>query len=147
MLDELVGELPAPALTANMQLPDSFRDSYSRFSLYPCNLIDTGYYQSTLDTYRDQLREDGGQLFIGDTQLADVDLPVWDTIPPRTRAAEPGGPDVLDKWHIRDESELKDFLSDESTLTSESSSYTGELATRRDPKCRYMSVHLFPEKV
>ncbi|KAJ9602689.1 hypothetical protein H2200_012883 [Cladophialophora chaetospira] len=116
-----------------MHLPDSFKTSYSRFSSYPRNLIDTGYYHSTLETYREQLEEDAGGLFIDNSQVAITDLPVWDVIIPT------GGPDVLDKWHVRDEADLKDFLSDESTLAAATgAAYTGELATRPDPKCRYI---------
>ena len=123
-----------------MQIPDSFKDSYSRFPSYPCNLIDTGYYHSTLETYRDRLEQDAGQLFIPETQINDTKLPVWDAVLPTRQPAQPGAPDILDKWYILDEIDLKDFLSDESTLTAASASYTGQLATRRDPKCRYMLV-------
>jgi hypothetical protein len=125
-----------------MHIPDSFKNSYSKFPLYPCNLIDTGYYHSTLETYRDQLAEDAGRLFIDDSQVDDIDLPVWDVVlpgqnPPPSQV-QPGAPEVLDKWHIYDETDLKKFLSDESAFTAASSVYTGELATRSDPKCRYM---------
>ena len=121
-----------------MHLPDSFKTSYSRFSSYPRNLIDTGYYHSTLETYREQLEEDAGGLFINDNQVTDIDVPLWDVVQPAVQQAQPGGPDVLEKWHIYDEADLKYFLSDESTLTATSGAYTGELATRPDPKCRYM---------
>ncbi|KIW73674.1 hypothetical protein PV04_01772 [Phialophora macrospora] len=126
-----------------MHVPDSFKNSYARFPLYPCNLVDTGYYHSTLETYREQLEDDTGGLFIGDSQVAHIDLPVWDAvlpgqITPATPPVQPGAPDVLDKWHICDDTGLKDFLSDESTLTAASPVYTGEVATRPDPKCRYI---------
>jgi hypothetical protein len=135
-----------------MPAPDSFNQSYSRFPVYPCNLIDTGYYHSTLETYRTQLEEDAGGLFIDDSQVTDIDLPVWDAILPSQGApaiqqVQPGAPDVLDKWHVCDEDDLKDFLSDQSTLTAASSVYTGELATRPDPKCRYMCVHPRREEI
>ena len=122
-----------------MHIPDSFSTSYSKFPLYPCNLIDTGYYHSTLETYRDQLVKDAGGLFIDDSQVDDIDLPVWDVVlpdpNPSPNQVQQG---ALDKWHIYDETDLKKFLSDESTLTAASPVYTGELATRSDPECRYM---------
>ncbi|KAK5456971.1 hypothetical protein LTS15_004751 [Exophiala xenobiotica] len=127
-----------------MHVPDSFKDSYSKFPLYPCNLIDTGYYHSTLETYREQLEEDAGGLFIDENQVAETDLPVWDVILPGQAApaipqVQPDAPKVLDKWHILDEVELQEILSDGSTLTAASPDYTGELATRPDSKCRYMT--------
>lgn len=129
-----------------MHVPDSFKSSYSKFTLYPCNLIDTGYYHSTLENYRQKLKEDAGGLFIDDSNVVDITLPVWDAIVPTQAVSapqnvQPDAPQVLDKWYIRDDDDLMDFLSDQSTLTAASSTYTGELATRPDSRCRYMLVH------
>lgn len=121
-----------------MRLPDSFKNSYSRFSSYPRNLIDTGYYHSTLETYREELEEDAGGLFNDNNRNATTDVPLWDVVLPPTQQVHLRGPDVLEKWHVCDETDLKDFLSDKSTLTATNIVYTGELATRADPKCRYM---------
>lgn len=123
-----------------MDVPDAFKTSYSKFPSYPCNLIDTGYYHSTLENYRQRLVEDAGGLFIDDSQVADILLPVWDAIAPGQVGAanpqvQPDAPQILDKWYIRDEEDLKDFLSDQSTLTAASPSYIGNLATCPDPKC------------
>ncbi|KAK5062483.1 hypothetical protein LTR84_004555 [Exophiala bonariae] len=132
-----------------MHVPDSFKSSYSNFALYPCNLIDTGYYHSTLENYRQQLKEDAGGLFIDECDADDIRLPVWDVILPTPavpagQQVHPGAPKVLDKWYIRDEDELMEFLSDRSALTAASPIYTGELATRPDERCRYVYYQIMP---
>ncbi|RMZ80814.1 hypothetical protein DV737_g2807, partial [Chaetothyriales sp. CBS 132003] len=57
---------------------------------------------------------------------------------------QPDAAQVLNKWRIYDETELKDLLSDKSTLTATNPVYTGEIATRPDPKCRYIYYQVMP---
>lgn len=114
-----------------MQLPIFFKDSYINFPTYPCNLLDTGCYQSALSNYKLDLDQDVDKLFAEDVPNADIDFELWDVKPACAGWS---------RWRVNSDAKVKELLGDKSTLNATSSQPAGDVATKKDPPCRIVYV-------
>ncbi|KAL9609994.1 MAG: hypothetical protein Q9167_005267 [Letrouitia subvulpina] len=104
-----------------LQLPAAFANSYQEFASYPENVVHKSTYIGGLRRYRIRLDEVQSKLFT--PKDANINVPFRDL--------QHSG-DAFHRQKIRDDNELKVWLGDESA------SDPGKLATKRDPKCRFM---------
>ncbi|KFY80124.1 hypothetical protein V499_01013 [Pseudogymnoascus sp. VKM F-103] len=106
-------------------LPDSFKLSYEDFESYPHNLIYRTACTAVLKAYESRLKEASSALFIGEDGedgAADIPFP-------------------FERRNIFNDSKLKDWIGDQSSIDPLVATLTGELATKSDPKCRFIFIH------
>ncbi|ERF69788.1 hypothetical protein EPUS_07044 [Endocarpon pusillum Z07020] len=112
---------------AHLQLSQAFEQSYKSFEAYPCNLVYQPSYLGVLKAYRDRLNNAAAKLFTANN--GEVYIPFRDLLP---------NEQAFEKRNIFDDEALKDWIGDRSTVDSLTSTPVGDLATRRDPKCRFV---------
>jgi hypothetical protein len=125
-----------------LQLSDDFIKSYTEFNSFPLNLVHKATYFGAQQAYVDRLNDTSSRLF---TQRDDVEVPFRDLLPSgQSKVAQfCGRPKFLlsagfVKRYIIDDNKLKDWLGDNSVVGPNTQTTSGELATKADPKCRFM---------
>ncbi|KFY09750.1 hypothetical protein V492_05364 [Pseudogymnoascus sp. VKM F-4246] len=103
-------------------LPEPFKVSYEDFQSYPNNLIYKPTCEKILEEYKRRLDEASSRLFIGEDEDAYV-------------------PFHMEKCNIFTDSELKNWIGDQSSIDPLTAMRTGALATKTDPKCRFIFIH------
>jgi hypothetical protein len=125
-----------------LQIPSAFRDSYDKFDAYPTNILLKTTYPLALKAHAVRLGNLKSRLFhktqcfvpfhdftgIGMLSPLVLGLPLM----------SPGPNAGIHVKNIANDSELKEWLGDYSRSTPH-----GGIATKPDPKCRYMYVGNF----
>lgn len=122
-----------------------FQLSYEEFEDYPHNLIYRPSCTAISKAYKarlDELDVASLKLFIEDDEVADV--PFRDFIGPGKLSRCPPKTYVLtsrvafERRNIFNDSKLKDWIGDKSSTDPLETTDPAELATKPDPKCRFM---------
>lgn len=126
-------------------LPDTFKLSYEDFESYPHNLIYRTSCTAVLKAYQSRLKEASSALFIGeDGEDGAADIPFRDFrgrgkfshLYLKFSVLTPCA--AFERRNIFNDSKLKDWIGDQSSIDPLVTTLTGELATKSDPKCRFM---------
>lgn len=117
-------------MAAPLQLPRDFEKSYEDFLSYPCNLVCKTSYLGTLKTYKARLQDASTTLFNKPNGKMHVPFRDWNATS-----------QMFDKQNILSDVKLKEWLGDQSVVDPLTSSRVGPLATRRDPKCRFIFIY------
>ena len=137
---------------ASLQLPHSFEQSYENFESYPCNLIHKTQYPGELNSYKQRLDDTASKLCKQNEK--DVAVPFRDFSISQNIRTRQGNylhyylmipvliSSAVEKRNVFNDSGLKSWLGDTSALDPLASRRTGALATKPDPRCRFMFVHL-----
>ena len=127
-----------------MNLTPEFAKSYKTFESYPTQLVYSASYPSALQAIQSRLAEAESNLLHKDDDKNHI--PFLDLEPngglcyssrqntayPLTFLALPS------KQNILSDIALKEWLGDRSIVDPQTSNVTGHLATKKDPKCRFM---------
>jgi hypothetical protein len=127
-----------------MNIPPSFVHSYKEYETYPCHPVYRSSSSFALDSYKARLDEVAPELFTSDDAETDVrvlDSPLgggqgqyypsgalWSSL---TRV------DFTEETVIGDIA-LKACLGDDSIVEPLTGRWIGPVATKKDPKCRFM---------
>lgn len=124
------------------ELPDPFKLSYKDFESYPHNLIYRTTCTAELKAYEARLDEASPTLFIEEDEAADVpfrdfgERGKFSHSPSSGLALTPCA--AFERRNIFNDSKLKDWIGDRSSIDPLVATLTGPLATKPDPKCRFM---------
>ncbi|KAH8796953.1 hypothetical protein F5882DRAFT_22088 [Hyaloscypha sp. PMI_1271] len=113
-------------------LAESFKRSYGDFESYPRNLICQTTYRDAADAYYARLRGAERTLLVQDED--EIEVPFRDLLPSAQGFV---------KQNIFDDEALKAWLGDISIPGPVAGSTVGELATKKDPLCRF--IYLYAE--
>src|SRR2546423_1455454 len=113
-----------------LQLPDAFKEAYKDLESYPSNLLYQPSYRGALQVHTARLTNAAPRLFISND--ADIHVPVRDMLP-----TAQGGNFEADKRNIFNDAKLREWLGDTATVNANGAP-VGGIATREDPKCRFM---------
>ena len=108
------------------QLLDKYRISYQDFESYPRNLTYQTSYPAAVLAYRTRLDTGSTRLF---TTIDDEDVPFRD-FNSTTNAFE--------RQNVRSDAALQQRLIDHSTIDPLTATVMGNLASKPDPKCRFV---------
>jgi len=111
-----------------VRLPEAFKRSYADPSSFPLNLVHKASYFGAQQAYVDRLNDASLRIF---TQKNDAEVPFRDLLP--------SGQGFI-KRYIIDDVKLKDWLGDGSVIDPNTATLSGELATKADPRCRFIFV-------
>jgi hypothetical protein len=127
-----------------LQLPEAFERSYCDFESYPKNLVYQTSYRGALEAYAVRLDNAEPDLFTSNEQ--EVDFPVRDSSP--TGIGRFSHASIVSQLlihegfdanrNIHDDEALKRWLGDQSAVDPVTLKPAGNLATKADPKCRFM---------
>ena len=120
-------------MATTLQLPNAFKISYSDFSLYPQNLVYQTSYPSALTGYRTRLDDSSSRLFV--TKDTDLDIVFRDY---NGQAFERKNVRGDEKKKISGDVVLREWMGDKSIIDPITCNITDVLATKKDPKCRFM---------
>ncbi|KAL8754822.1 MAG: hypothetical protein Q9199_004065 [Rusavskia elegans] len=110
-----------------MQIPDAFQHSYQDFETYPRNICNHNAYPGILQAYAHRL--DGAASRLLTESEAEVFVPFRDLF------SAGQGPAT---HNIFDDDALKKWLGDQSSIDPITSQRNGMIATKVDPKCRFI---------
>lgn len=128
-----------------MLLPPEFATSYKDFTSYPLNVVQKGAYHYALESRQSRLHELAPKLFTQDPQKIDVRF--RDTTANRQGQLNPEimrasaytqMPTAFERDQIVDDNQLKKRLGDGSVRDPQTALLAGDIATKRDPTCRFM---------
>ena len=126
-----------------MNLTPEFTTSYQKFEFYPEQLVYNGSYLSALQTSRVRLEEAAPDLLTQDD--GNIHVPFRDLDPNESSYSMSPSLYTDDlttsapkKQNTLSDAALKEWLGDQSTIDAQTSNVVGELATKKDPKCRFM---------
>lgn len=114
-------------MASALQIPHTFKTSYEEFESYPRNLIQQISYPAALIAYATRLEDASPTLFVHNEQ--DI------LVPFREFSGH-----SWERRNISGDVKLKDKLGDQSTVDPITSTRVGELATKRDPTCRFIFI-------
>lgn len=131
-------------------LPDNFKLSYEDFESYPHNLMYRTACTAVVKAYEARLDEvspkasskASSTLFIGEDEAADIPFRdfrgrgKFSHLYLKFSALTPFA--AFERRNIFNDSKLKDWIGDQSSIDPLVATLTGELATKPDPKCRFM---------
>lgn len=131
------------------ELPDPFKLSYRDFESYPRNLIYRTTCMAEIKAYEARLDEASPTLFIRENEAADgedkaADVRFRDFGERGKYSHSPFSGSALTpcaafaKHKIFNDPKLKDWIGDQSSIDPLVATLTGPLATKPDPKCRFM---------
>ena len=137
-----------PSAMGRVHVPEVFERSYEAFETYPHNLVHQAAYPPVLKAYTERLNSAASTLFVGKDAEGDVsfrDLVPEEDIGPDGR----GEPSALlfvtllrrqefIRQNVFGDERLKAWIGDLSTVDPSSSKLVGDVATKKDPKCRFM---------
>jgi hypothetical protein len=113
-------------MATGLRLPDCrFKDSYKACESYPQSLVYQTSYPAAVKLCRARLDNASQSLFT--TAGGEVHVPFRDF-----------NGQSFEKRNITSDNKLKEWIGDHSTTDPATSKVVGELATKRDPKCRFM---------
>jgi hypothetical protein len=127
---------------ATIEAPGDFKKSYGLFETYPRNLVHKTAFPPALKVYAARLDSFSPTMFKRDDANVNVSFRDLDTNGQGRFLA--GCHDFLLTakafvgQNVFGDDKLKSWLGDQSKLDSSTSRVEGEVATRRDPKCRFM---------
>ncbi|CAO1606007.1 hypothetical protein XANCAGTX0491_009506 [Xanthoria calcicola] len=110
-----------------MQIPDVFQHSYEVFETYPRNICNHSAYPGILQAYANRL--DGAASRLLTESEAEVSVPFRDFV---SASQDP------DTHNIYGDDALKKWLGDQSSIDPNTSQCNGMIATKTDPKCRFI---------
>ncbi|KAI9776788.1 MAG: hypothetical protein M1816_005082 [Peltula sp. TS41687] len=129
-----------------LQLSDSFRRSYENFEYYPQNLVHRTSYLGALRAYTTRLDNATPKLFTKKdaevfvpSEICFLPVKVWCSQAPFSSSTLICK--AFERQKILNDAALKEWLGDPSAIDPNTSTCIGALATGRDPRCRFMSVH------
>jgi hypothetical protein len=131
-----------PIMATVPQLPVSFQLSYENFESYPQNLVYKTTYTAVLKAYAARLEEASSTIFTEKDE--DADVPFRDfrgqgkfshycSMSSRLISGA-----AFERRNILKDAKLKEWIGDNSSIDPLTSTRTGALATKTDPKCRFM---------
>ncbi|KFY48912.1 hypothetical protein V495_00927 [Pseudogymnoascus sp. VKM F-4514 (FW-929)] len=109
-------------------LPDSFELSCAGFESYPQNLVYKTTCKAVLTAFEDRLNEESLRLFIKEGEVAVVYFRDF-------------GDRTFRRQRIANDSELKEYIKDQSLSDPLETARTGDLAAKPDPKCRFIFIN------
>jgi hypothetical protein len=127
-----------------MNIPPSFVHSYERFESYPRDLVYKSSSSFALEAYKTRLDEAAPKLCVSDDSHSNV---------PFLDSPLPGGQgeryycDIqlasltiadFTEEVVRGDTTLKVYLGDQSAIDPSTLRWIGPVATKKDPKCRFM---------
>jgi hypothetical protein len=129
-----------------MHLTPQFIDSYDQLAEYPYNLRNDVTYRSLLLSHKERLDAHAPGLFEQDA--AAIKIPFRDLTDTRQGSEYPPrlavGRASVDSWaefrrqNVLSDDELREWLGDTKSLDPLTSRVTGDIATKKDPHCRFM---------
>jgi hypothetical protein len=128
------------------ELTDRFRSSYESFKSYPNNLVYQTSYSGALQTYVTRLGNAEGILFIEDGEkifvpFRDLGLAGQCTFPTWFFRISANFPKAHQKQNIMSDTALEEWLGYHSNIDPPTSRHVDSIATKEDPKCRFMCVN------
>ena len=112
-------------MPVGMQLPDAFRNSYINFKTYPKNLVYQTSYPATLVGYHTRLENVSQRLLVGQDIEQNVVF--------RDFTGQ-----AFERQNVCGDALLKKWIGDISIAKVTTPNVAGSLATKKDPKCRFM---------
>ncbi|KAL1966201.1 hypothetical protein VTN77DRAFT_4753 [Rasamsonia byssochlamydoides] len=107
---------------AALPLCDAFKNSYQQLDSYPSNLLYQTTYRGALEAFSRRLDDAAPRLFAKEEEAF---VPFRDLLP---------SGQGFEKQNILDDNALKEWLGDRSATRP------GVLATKKDPKCRFIFI-------
>jgi hypothetical protein len=127
---------------ATIEVPLDFKTSYGLFEAYPENLVHKTAFPPALKAYAERLAISSPIMFTRNDDDTDISFRDLDTNGQGRFLAGYHDFLLIVKAFLRQnvfgDDKLKSWLGDKSKLDSSISGVEGEVATRRDPKCRFM---------
>jgi hypothetical protein len=128
-----------------MHLTPQFIDSYDQFAMYPYNLRNDLTYRSLLRSYKERLDVHAPDLFEQDAAAIEVHFrDLTDTGQGSESPRLAVGRASIDSWaefrrqNVLSDDMLREWLGDTKSLDPLTSCVTGDIATKKDPHCRFM---------
>ncbi|KAL8811715.1 MAG: hypothetical protein Q9200_001578 [Gallowayella weberi] len=114
---------------STLDIPIAFQRSYENYETYPRNIIHQPSYFGTLEAHADHFEEAASTFLVASEKEAFV--PIRDL---RSNGQEPVKRNILDDYA------LKEWLGDQSSIDPVTSTRLGAVATKTDPKCRFIFI-------